>query len=103
MAQSRQGATWDVVDASLSGDSAPGSAGGHEVAIGKYDAAAGMWWALTWSLSGDGIYQPITERFRAAYMDQADAPISRTELLCSGLTEAGLDLSALYARFAPAE
>ncbi len=97
MSQTNAGLPWDVTDPALTGAAAPGSLGGHMTAMGAYDAAAGTWTVCTWDLSGAGVFQTMTERFRAAYMDEADAPISREMFGATGTTSTGLDWEQLNA------
>jgi hypothetical protein len=94
MQQTNEGVPWDI-NGPLVGDAAWGSLGGHEVAMVGYDEAKGLWTVLTWEKSGNGVFQQVTERFRAAYMDEADAPMSRTIFGTQAKSPKGLDWNQL--------
>jgi hypothetical protein len=68
-AQSQVGSVWDVVGDGQSGDSAPGSWGGHCTAIVGYDASGIT--LVTW-----GALQKATWNFVNTYYDEAHAIIS---------------------------
>jgi hypothetical protein len=95
--QTAAGLPWDVTDVHLVGDAAPGSLGGHMTAMGGYDEAADTWTVCTWDLSGAGQFQTVTEAFRVAYMDEADAPISAAMFGVNGKNKAAMDWSQLNA------
>lgn len=64
--QTGPGKVWDVPAGGAVGDGAPGSWGGHAIPVVAYDAAAKMYKVITW-----GVEQLMTERFFAAYCDEA--------------------------------
>lgn len=83
-------ATWDVVGDGQTGDSAPGSWGGHAVPVVGFDA--GGLWIVTW-----GELMRVTWAFWAAYVDEAYAIISPDFLAGNGETPAGFDIAQLQA------
>lgn len=85
-------ASWSVVGNGISGDSAPGSWGGHAVCVVGYDA--GGLWVVTW---GQLLY--MTWAFWNAYCDEAYAVFS-TDMLAAGRSPQGFDLAALQAYLA---
>lgn len=68
-AQSQTGLLWDIENYDASGDAAPGTWGGHSVAVVKYDPT-GVW-CVTW-----GLLQKMTWRWLMYYCDEAYAAIS---------------------------
>jgi hypothetical protein len=78
---------WDVVDPSLTGDSAPGSWGGHCIPIIAYDA--NYLTVITW-----GAPLKMTWAFLAAYCDELYAVLSN-DFLRNGQAPNGFDLAAL--------
>ena len=79
---------WDVVGDGQTGDSAPGSWGGHDVPIIGYNAA--YLFCITW-----GQVLPMTWEFFAAYCDEAYAMVSQDYLDIAHLSPNGLDLLTL--------
>jgi len=80
--------TWDVVDPSLTGDSAPGTGGGHCVAIFKGNSAA--YWCASW-----GRLWRVSNAFVRAYMDEAFAVVQRAWIKDTGLSPSGFDINSL--------
>ena len=85
--------TWDVVGDGKTGDSAPGSWGGHAVEVVAYDA--GGLWVVTW-----GALMRVTWAFWDAYVDEAYAILSPDFIEGNGNTPEGFALAALQADLA---
>lgn len=86
---SAQGQTvWDIVGDGDTGDSAPGSWGGHAVSVHAYKP--GTFTCVTW-----GGLVTITEPFHRTYCDEAYAVLSRDWLDASKVSPAGFDVAAL--------
>lgn len=84
----QQPAEWTVVDASLQGESAPGSLGGHEVLTVSYDEERDR--VEEWAER-----KLIAREFKAVYCDQATAICSPDQLNKTGVSETGLDRGKL--------
>lgn len=85
---------WSVVPHAPASSSAPGSWGGHAVAIVGYDSH--YLWCVTW-----GRLQRMTWGFAAAYMDEAYACLSPNwYLTANGKAPSGFDMAALQADLA---
>jgi len=69
-AQSQIGNLWDVVGDGQSGDSAPGSWGGHSVIVAAYDSVGPT--CVTW-----GALQKMTWNFWSIYVDESYALLDR--------------------------
>lgn len=80
---------WDVVGDGKTGDSQPGSWGGHAVPYLAYSPDGLK--TVTW-----GAVLGLTNAFHLAYCDELYAPIS-ADFLAAGKTPAGFDLAALQA------
>lgn len=78
---------WDVVGDGKTGDSEPGSWGGHAVPVVAYDMTHLT--VVTW-----GSTLRMTNRFASDYMDEAYALIS-PDFFAAGKSPAGFDLAAL--------
>jgi hypothetical protein len=85
-------AVWDVEGDGKTGDSAPGSWGGHAIPYLAYDQAGLK--TVTW-----GAVLSLTDAFHLAYCDEAYAVIS-SDFLVGGKTTDGFDLAALQADLA---
>ena len=88
--QSGEQTSWTVVDRSLQGDSAPGSLGGHEIVGVSYDQLRTR--DATWEE-----HKLISREFYGPYCDQLTAVITEDQLNSTGVSETGLDWSALTA------
>jgi hypothetical protein len=88
--QIETGAAWDVVDPYLEGDSAPGTGGGHCVAIFK--ANSNSFFCASW-----GRLWRVTDKFIRAYMDEAFVVVQRAWIKDSGLSPSGFNMKALLA------
>lgn len=86
-ARQQVGDVWDVVGDGKTGDSAPGSWGGHCVPVPDYDADELV--CITW-----GAVQRMTQRFFNAYCDEAYAPLP-PDWLAANRAPNGFDLAAL--------
>lgn len=80
-------AVWDVVGDGATGDSAPGSWGGHAVPYVAYDAAGLK--TVTW-----GAVLGLTDAFHLAYCDEVYVPLS-LDFFKDGHSPAGFDAIAL--------
>lgn len=89
-AQLDANSAWDVVDAALTGDSAPGSWGGHAINLVGYNTLGFV--GVTW-----GALQPMTTRFIQAYMDEAWAVLSPQFFDAKGNAPSGFDVAQLKA------
>jgi hypothetical protein len=88
LTQDQHSEPWAIVDSRLEGDSAPGSLGGHEILRVSYDQARER--NYSWE------ERPLTIRsFAGAYCDQLTAFISPDQLGASGVSETGLNWTAL--------
>jgi hypothetical protein len=83
-----KGQSWHVVSPSLTGDSAPGSWGGHCVSLFKNTSYGYV--GATW-----GKLHPITYDFIAAYMDEAYVVIQAAWIKDTGLAPSGFNTAAL--------
>ena len=81
---------WDVTDPSLTGDSAPGSWGGH--CVPEMQVTPDSYGVCTW-----GMIQPVTYGFCDAYCDESYAVFSE-EWLHDGQSIAGFDKAGLLAQ-----
>jgi hypothetical protein len=81
--QNQVGEVWDVVGDGQTGDSAPGSWGGHSVAANFY-SPEGIW-CVTW-----GQMQKMTWQFFMLYVDEAHCCISSDWKLPDGIDAAAL-------------
>lgn len=81
-------AEWDVVGDGQTGDSAPGSWGGHCVWCPKYDDT--YVYCVTW-----GSIVRMTWAFWLAYCDEAHALLSPDFIATTGLSASGFDLATL--------
>lgn len=81
---------WDVVGDGISGDSAPGSWGGHAVFVVKYDA--NYVYVITW-----GEIMRMTWAFWKTYVDEAYALLSPDFLKTNGVAASGFDVKTLLA------
>ena len=89
----RVSGVWDVPPGGPTGSGAPGSWGAHCIILAGYDRGAGLYYGITW-----GGVQPITERFLAAYMDEAYAVFAPGELLgVDGMSPEQFDFATLRA------
>ena len=79
---------WDVTDASLAGDAAPGSWGGHCVIVVGYNSRGPL--VVTW-----GKVLQMTWDFWASYVDEAYALLSKDWIETSGSAPSGFDYAAL--------
>ena len=79
---------WDVTDASLAGDAAPGSWGGHCVIVVGYNSRGPL--VVTW-----GKVLQMTWDFWASYADEAYALLSKDWIETSGSAPSGFDYAAL--------
>lgn len=79
---------WDVVDPDLTGDSEPGSWGGHAVWCPKYDETGIT--CVTW-----GGLQKMTWEFWKAYCDESHALLSPDFMTANGVSASGFDLKTL--------
>lgn len=89
---------WTVTDPSLQGEAAPGSLGGHEILKVSYDQTRERNYSWT--------ERPLTSRGFAVYCDQLTAVITTDQLSRTGVSETGLDWTALLAaahRLAPVQ
>lgn len=80
---------WTVVDPHLEGEAAPGSLGGHEILKVSYDQARER--NYSWE------ERPLTDRGFAVYCDQLTAVITTDQLDRHGVSETGLNWTALLA------
>ena len=88
---SAQGQTvWDVIGDGRTGNSAPGSWGGHDTATMAYTGVE--FDTNTW-----GLWVPVTKRFRLAYQAGFFAVVAKDMLNRTGVSPSGLDWSALVA------
>jgi len=95
-AQGQVGGVWDVVDPSLSGDSAPGSWGGHALPAVSYSQADGTYKFITW-----GAVQTATSAWVKAYVEECYACASAEQLDPNeGKSPDGYDLATLAADLA---
>lgn len=83
---------WDLVGDGKSGDSQPGSWGGHAVPYEEYDQEG--FTVVTW-----GGTLKLTDAFHSGYTDEVYAVLS-TDLLNAGKTPQGFDLATLQADLA---
>ncbi len=95
---------WDVVGDGASGDSAPGSWGGHAVPYVAYqqrgkDPLPGGLGALSLKTVTWGAVLDVTDAFHVHYCDEAYVPIS-LDFLKDGASPAGFDVAALTADLA---
>jgi hypothetical protein len=88
-------AEWDVVGDGKTGNSAPGSWGGHAVPYEAFDANAGTFTVVTW-----GATLKLTTAFHLAYTDEAYCIISSDFLTRAGESPEGFDMAALQADLA---
>ena len=88
-AQTDAGKPWDVVNPSLTGDSAPWSAGGHCVLLTAWGE---NYKCITW-----GQEQEITPRFLGTYADELWACLSLDWFTAQHLTPTGFKYSELMA------
>lgn len=97
IATQQMGNTWDVpARQALTGDFAPGSWGGHCVAVVAYDRAASTRYCLTW-----GELVTITDAFWAAYVEECWAQVSPDWMKTSGVSpDGGFDTAQLDADLA---
>jgi hypothetical protein len=97
-AQNQVGKVWDVVDTNLTGDSEPGSWGGHAVFGPKYDPDGIT--VMTWTTK-----QPMTNRFMDAYVDEAWCRLPNTWEREHDPFQAlkWADLKAAVAKFGPVD
>jgi hypothetical protein len=83
-----QDGPWQVIDATLSGDSEPGSWGGHCIPIIAYDANSLT--CLTW-----GAKKEMSWDFWNAYCDEAFALLGQDWISIAGLSPDKIDLAEL--------
>jgi hypothetical protein len=88
--QINNGLAWDVLDPSLSGDAAPGTGGGHCVAI--FRANTSSYFCASW-----GRLWRVTNDFIKAYMDEAYAVIHWAWIKDNGLAPSGFNMKSLMA------
>lgn len=84
---------WDVVNKNLTGNSAPGSWGGHAVWCPKYDATGVT--CITW-----GGLQKMTWAFWNAYCDESHTLLSPDFMKATNVSASGFDLTTLKADLA---